>query len=352
MNTRTRWGRRLLGSPQAGLLLVILVLAALLTAFAGTHTDRLTGQTVNNFLNANTLIQTATDASFFAIMAVGATLVIISAGIDLSVGSVYALSAVAMALLLRAHTPAGGPAAVLVGLGVALGVGLVAGLANGVMVVGLGVHPFIITLGTMWIFRGVAFVSSRAESVLVPDALTSVAKAPLGLPGGLYPVPMLCMLAVGVCGAVYLSRTVPGRHIFAVGGNPEASRYAGLDLTRIRLGVYVLSGLSAGLAAFLGASFYGSASCVDATGYELYVIASAVVGGASLSGGKGSAISAMLGALLIVLIRQSIRTLHFDQNYEWIIIGTAIIVAVVIDQASSRLAARRLARQSAQPTAA
>ena len=99
----------------------------------------------------------------------------------------------------------------------------------------------------------------------------------------------------------------------------------------------------------MGASFYGSASCVDATGYELYVIASAVVGGASLSGGKGSAVSAMLGALLIVLIRQSIRTLHFDQNYEWIIIGCAIIVAVVLDQASARFAARRLARRRQAP---
>jgi ribose transport system permease protein len=347
MSAARRWARRLFGSPQAGLVLVIVALAAVLTAFAGTHQDRVTGLTVNNFLNANTLIQTATDASFFAIMAVGATLVIISAGIDLSVGSVYALSAVAMALLLRAHAPASGAGAVLVGLIAAVGVGLAAGLVNGVMVVGLGVHPFIITLGTMWIFRGIAFVTSKAESILVPDALTAVAKAPLGLPGALYPVPMLCMLAVGACGAIYLSRTVPGRHIFAVGGNPEASRYAGLDLARIRLGVYVLSGLTAGFAAFLGASFYGSASCVDATGYELYVIASAVVGGASLSGGKGSAISAMLGALLIVLIRQSIRTLHLDQNYEWIIIGTAIIVAVVVDQASSRMAARRLARQSA-----
>ena len=105
----------------------------------------------------------------------------------------------------------------------------------------------------------------------------------------------------------------------------------------------MISGLTAGAAAFLGASFYGSASCVDATGYELYVIASAVVGGASLSGGKGSAVNAALGALLIVLIRQSIRTLHFDQNYEWIIIGCATIVAVVLDQASARLTARRLA---------
>ena len=137
-----------------------------------------------------------------------------------------------------------------------------------------------------------------------------------------------------------------GRHIFAFGGNPEASRFSGLRLRRIQIGVFVISGLTAGLAAFLGASFYGSASCGDATGYELYVIASAVVGGASLSGGKGSAVSAMLGALLIVLIRQSIRTLHFDQNYEWIIIGCAIIVAVVLDQASARFAARRLAQSA------
>jgi len=135
-----------------------------------------------------------------------------------------------------------------------------------------------------------------------------------------------------------------GRHVFAIGGNPEASRFSGLRLGRITIGVFVISGLTAGIAAVMGASFYGSASCVDATGYELYVIASAVVGGASLSGGKGSAVNAMLGALLIVLIRQSIRTLHFDQNYEWIIIGCAIIVAVTLDQANARLAARRLAR--------
>ena len=142
-----------------------------------------------------------------------------------------------------------------------------------------------------------------------------------------------------------------GRHVFAVGGNAEASRFSGLRLGRIQIGVFVISGLTAGIAAFLGASFYGSASCGDATGYELYVIASAVVGGASLSGGKGSAVSAMLGALLIVLIRQSIRTLHFDQNYEWIIIGCAIIVAVVLDQANARLTARRLARGGAARSA-
>lgn len=340
--------RRALASQQAGLVAVIILLGAILSATAGTHIDRVTGEPVNNFLNPYTLIQTATDASFFAIMAVGATLVIISGGIDLSVGSIYALSGVTMAMVLRALGPMDPVTTVAVGVAVALGVGLACGLANGLMVVGLRVHPFIITLGTMWVLRGVAFVASSAESILVPPVLTSVAKASLGLAESLYPVPMLLMLLVTIAGAVYLTQTVMGRHVFALGGNAEATRFSGLRLGRIQGGVFVISGLTAGIAAFIGASFYGSASCVDATGYELYVIASAVVGGASLAGGKGSAFNAMLGALLIVLIRQSIRTLHFDQNYEWIIIGCAIIIAVVLDQASARFTAKRLATAAAR----
>jgi ribose/xylose/arabinose/galactoside ABC-type transport system permease subunit len=335
--------RKLLASQQAGLVAIIIVLGAVLTAFAGSHVDRLSGVPVNNFLNSHTLIQVGTDASFFAIMAVGATIVIISGGIDLSVGSIYALAGVAMAMVLRSAAPGSPVTTFLAGLSVAVGIGIVCGAVNGLMVVGLRVHPFIITLGTMWILRGIAFVSSNAESILVPRVLTDVAKASLGLTSSLYPVPILMMIAVTAVGAIYLTRTVMGRHVFAIGGNPEASRFSGLRLPRIQTGVFVISGLTAGIAAFIGASFYGSASCVDATGYELYVIASAVVGGASLSGGKGSAVNAALGALLIVLIRQSIRTLHFDQNYEWIIIGCATIVAVVLDQASARLAARRLA---------
>jgi ribose transport system permease protein len=334
--------KRALGTQQAGLVLVIVGLGMLLGVTAGHHVDPQTGAVVNNFYNLHTLLQTATDASFFAIMAVGATVVIISGGIDLSVGSIYALAGVAAAMTLRAAGPESGPSVVLLATVVALGVGLICGVLNGLMVVGLGVHPFIITLGTMWIVRGIAFVASRAESILVPSSLTAVAKASLGLSESVYPVPLLIMLAVTAIGSVYLTRTVMGRHVFAIGGNPEASRFSGLGLGRITVGVFVISGLTAGLAALLGAAFYGSASCADATGYELYVIASAVVGGASLSGGKGSAVSATLGALLIVLIRQSIRTMRFDQNYEWIIIGCATILAVVLDQASGRAALRRL----------
>ena len=335
---------RVLRSQQAGLVLVLLVLGTLLTLAAGSHVDGVSGQTVNNFLNAHTLIQMATDASAFAIMGVGATIVIISGGIDLSVGAVYALAGVVMAMVLRAAGPMGDGATVALALSTCLAISLMAGLANGLMVIGLRVHPFIITLGTMWMLRGLAFVISQAESILVPQALTSVAKASLGLRASLYPVPLLAMLLVTVLGSVYLTRTVMGRHVFAVGGNAEASRYSGLRVPRIQLGVFVVSGVTAGIAAFIGASFYGSATSSDATGYELYVIAASVVGGASLNGGRGSAVSAMLGALLIVLIRQAIRTLHLDQNYEWIIIGGALIVAVVIDQSGARLLQRRLAR--------
>ena len=247
--------RRILASQQAGLVLVIVLLGLVLSVFTGTHLDRSTGQPVNDFLNSYTLIQTATDASFFAVMAVGATMVIISGGIDLSVGSVYALAGVAMAMVLRAVEPSGAAATVALGLAVSLAVGLICGAINGLMVVGLRVHPFIITLGTMWILRGIAFVVSGAESILLPAPLTRVAKASLGLAQSLYPVPMVVMLVVTACGAVYLSQTVMGRHIFAFGGNPEASRFSGLRLQRVQASVFVIAGLTAGIAAFMGASF-------------------------------------------------------------------------------------------------
>ena len=196
--------RRLLRSQQAGLLLIIATLMVALALAAGSHVDESTGATVNNFFNSYTLIQTATDASFIAIMAVGATLVIISGGIDLSVGSVYALAGVVMGLVLREVAPAGGTGAVWLGLLICVGLGLVAGALNGAMVVGLGVHPFIITLGSMWILRGVAFVTSKAESILLPESLIHFAKSPLGLGAALHPIPMLGMLAVAALGALYL----------------------------------------------------------------------------------------------------------------------------------------------------
>lgn len=333
--------RAALTSESAGLVAVVVTLVLALVVFAPTHVDRASGATVNAFWNAHTLIQVATDTSFIAIMAVGMTLVIASGGIDLSVGAIYALAGVTMGLVGRLMGPdTGSGVTVVVALLVAVGVGAEAGLINGLMIVGLDVPPFIITLGTMWVLRGIAFVASRAESILVPPALTSVAKASLGLPGSLAPVPLLVTVVVTLIGSVYLDRTVMGRYILAVGGNAEASRLAGVPVGRVRVGVYVVSGVLAGLASALGGSFYGAVSSADGSGYELYVIAAAVVGGASLTGGAGRVVNGALGALLIVLIRQAIRTLQFDQNWEWVVVGSAIIVAVAIDRWGGRLVQR------------
>jgi ribose transport system permease protein len=204
------------------------------------------------------------------------------------------------------------------------------------MVIGLGVHPFIITLGTMWMLRGLAFVISRAESIIVPNSLTAVAKAPLGMGTALYPVPLLVMLAVTILGMIYLGRTVMGRHVFAIGGNIEASRYSGLNVARIKLGVYVLSALTAGIAAFIGASFYGSATSSDGTGYELDVIAAAVVGGASIFGGRGTIIGTALGLILMQALKNGLALSGVKGDGTIVVIGAVLIAAILIGNLLSR----------------
>jgi len=329
---------------EIGLVLIIFLFGIVLTKFGGSHPDRYSGNPVSNFLNANTLFEIATRSAFFAVMSVGMTAVIITAGIDLSVGSIYALCSVGTALVLRAMGHHGGYSnftIVIVGIICCVGIGSLCGLVNGVATVLLDVHPFIITLGTFWIFRGIAFVISQAVSISTPDALINVITASLGFKG-LSPVPTIVMIVTTILGGIYLTKTPMGRRIFAVGGNLEASRYAGLPVKRIITGVYVLAGLCSGIAALLAIGYYGSASSSDGTGYELYVIAAAVVGGASLLGGKGSALGAVLGAVLISMIRESIDILHLNSNYEQIIVGLAIVIAVVLDRASAKLKARQL----------
>lgn len=333
----------ILGSQQFGICVVILLLGAVLTNFAGTRVDHLSGQTINTFLNASTIFEILKNTSVFAIMAVGATIVIISGGIDLSAGAIYALASVVMAMVFKGQMNAG-PATVAMGFAIASGVGLACGALNGGMICLLGVHPFIITLGTMLLFRGVAFVLTEAQSILIPNTFIDFAKATLGLGKGLYPVPMLMMFGVAILGWIYLSKTVAGRNVYAIGGNLQAAEYSGIRVKPTLMQVYMISGLTAGIAAFLAVSFYGAASSGDGTTYELIVIASAVVGGASLQGGKGSAISALLGALLITLMKQSVITLRLSQNYENIIIGFAIIAAVVLDRISTRIGASKLSR--------
>ncbi|MSU21087.1 MAG: ABC transporter permease [Pedosphaera sp.] len=370
---------------EGGLVLVILLLGLLLTLFGGSvkvplfelnaegqrqrvFTRNAAGEREplvvekNKFLNAQNLAQLAKDTSFIAIMAVGATFVIISGGIDLSVGAIYALASVLGALVFQRYGPSGSDTlqtiaadgsailssawyAVPVGILMCLAVGTAAGLTNGGMIVALKVHPFIITLGTMAIFRGIAFVITKGQSVgSFPQAFRDLVRWEVG--NGLSLMPLAVMLLIMVVGGIYLSRLAAGRRIYAIGGNELASRFSGIRVERVKLSVYVYSGLTAGIAALLSLGYYGAATSGDGQGYELNVIAAAVVGGASLSGGKGSALGAVLGALLIQMISSGIVILGIDQNYSQIIIGAVVIIAVVLDQINSWLAKRRLAARA------
>ena len=370
---------------EGGLVLVILLLGLLLTLFGGSvkvplfelnaegqrqriFTTNTAGEREpvavekNKFLNAQNLAQLAKDTSFIAIMAVGATFVIISGGIDLSVGAIYALASVLGALVFQRYGPSGSDTlqtiaadgsailssawyAVPIGILMCLAVGTAAGLTNGGMIVALKVHPFIITLGTMAIFRGIAFVITKGQSVgSFPQAFRDLVRWEVG--NGLSLMPLAVMLLIMVVGGIYLSRLAAGRRIYAIGGNELASRFSGIRVERVKLSVYVYSGLTAGIAALLSLGYYGAATSGDGQGYELNVIAAAVVGGASLSGGKGSALGAVLGALLIQMISSGIVILGIDQNYSQIIIGAVVIIAVVLDQINSWLAKRRLAARA------
>lgn len=297
----------------------------------------------NRFLERENLVNLANKASYFAVIAVGMTAVIILAGIDLSVGSIYALAAMVGAMIVSGlNEEAGTFASVAVALLSCCLIGGLAGFANGAMSVGLRVHPFIITLGTMAIYRGIVFVLSEGQTVGgLPDSLQKgFFKAD---PGGfgIYPVPTLIMIAVALVGMFILTQTVFGRRVYAVGGNETAARYAGIPVGRIKITVYAVTGALAGLSACMYIGYFGAAESAAGSGYELQVIAAAVIGGASLSGGRGSAIGAVLGAILVQLIENAMIILGIDQSYNQMVMGAAIIAAVVVDQTKVRMNAHR-----------
>lgn len=330
---------RLSLAQEFGLGLVIVVLGAILAVY-GWH-DAAPGRP-NTFLNFDNFIDgIATPMSYYAIMAVGMTLVIITGGIDISVGSMMALSALGAAAALQT-LPADAPAIQVlpVAILVPLGIGLLCGVINGGLIVGLNLHPFIVTLGTMSIFRGLANVLPAEKTLpaagkrLPPTFTTEFMRIEVF---GLQPMPLVIMLICVAAGWFYLRMMVAGRETYAIGGNEEAARFSGLPVGWIKLRTYALAGLAAGVAGMVSVGRFGTASTSTATGYELTVIAAAVVGGASLAGGRGTAIGALLGTLIIALIENGIIILRLAQEYRLVIIGLAIIVAVALDRLSSRL---------------
>ena len=347
---------------EAGLLVVIAALGVLLALGAEQVTLR-DGSQVNNFLRLDNLIpNVATPMAWFAIMALGVTVVIVGGGIDISIGSIFGLAALATAAVLEAcKFSEDAPAWQVLPVAIAtpLAVGTACGLANGLLVVGLRVHPFIVTLGTLSIYRGLALISVPSKSLPTPDYALPVAFTQhfmawqINIPRGdglgtimLQPVPMFVMLLCGGATWLFLARMVAGREVYAVGGNEEAARFSGISVRRVKLRMYALCGLAAGVAGMVSAGYYGSANTATGEGYELQVIAAAVVGGASLTGGRGTALGAVLGMLVIKLIENGIFilrtiplgwfTLSLSKEYSKIIIGIAIVLAVAVDRLQER----------------
>jgi ribose transport system permease protein len=300
---------------DAGGLIVLLVLFGAMTMAS------------DEFLTGDNLANLARQVAIFGIIAVGQLLVILTAGIDLSVGSVLGLTGCVTAQLLVEGMPV--PLAIVAGLLV----GVVLGLLNGGLVAYGKLPPFIVTLGMLGIARGVVLVLTDASTVQpLPDSFGNIANGDfLGLPN------LLWMFAVVVAiTAFVLRRTVFGRYIYAVGSNPESARLSGVPVTAVLVSVYSIAGLLAAVGGVLFASRLNAGIPTAGTGYELNAIAACVIGGASLFGAKGGAFGAAAGALIVATLNNGGNLLAVNAFYLQIIIGALILIAVAFDQWQSR----------------
>lgn len=276
------------------------------------------------FLSADNLYNIGVQTSYTAVIAIGITLVIITAGIDLSVGSVAALSGVVgVVLMAKAGVPV-----VLAILGGIL-VGAACGLVNGLLVSVAGLNPFIATLGMLSVARGLVYIPTNAKSVFgVPDSFRLLGQGVIGS----IPIPIIVVAVVAVAGYVVLARTKLGRYAYAMGSNREAARLSGIPIRRYLTVVYVISGALAGFGGMIASSQVASGQPNFGIGLELDAIAAAVIGGASLFGGQGTVVGTLIGAFLIALIRNGSVLLDVNIYYQQVIIGVVIWVAVLWDQ--------------------
>ena len=284
------------------------------------------------FLTAENLLNIASQIAVIAIVAIGMTMVIITGGIDLSVGSLIALSAVLCAWVMR--EVAGGVEAGVGGMVLACAVAiLVCGLAGGFsgwMITRFGVPPFIVTLAMMLVGSGLAFSLAEGQSIAaVPEGFVW-----LGRGVGLLGLPNAVWLMLGLYGAAHalMTQTRMGRHLYAVGGNREAALLSGIRVGRVLLFAYVMSGLLAGLGGVVMASQLKSGSPTYGAMYELYVIAAAVVGGTSLRGGEGRMLGTLVGAFTIAVIQNGMNLMNVESYTQKVVLGLVILGSVLLDR--------------------
>ena len=288
------------------------------------------------FLTVDNLINVASQISVIAIMAIGMTIVIITGGIDLSVGSLVALSAVVSTWLIRELF--GGLSANSVGMATACVAGVavtgLVGIFSGAMITKLAVPPFIVTLAMMLVASGLAFMLSDGESVYhVPDSFTWLGREAdlFGLPNS-----VLLMLVLYLAAQVLMTRTVLGRHFYCVGGNRTAAWLSGVPVDRVLMWAYVISALLAGLGGVVIASQLKSGSPSYGAMYELYVIAAVVVGGTSLSGGEGRMFGTLIGAFIIAVIQNGMNLTNIGSYAQKVVLGFVILGAVILDRLRRR----------------
>jgi ribose transport system permease protein len=276
------------------------------------------------FLNAENFLLILKYSSIYGIAAVGAAVVIISGGIDLAPGSIIALASVVCAYLFVETGWSLGPSILS-----ALLVGIAAGTLSSVLVVAVRLPPFIATLGVMGITRGIAFIITEGRYFDVSSKLPGGWR-PLGLPADW--VAPLVMIVLAIVFQLLMTRFQWGRQIFSIGGNETAALFSGVAVGRLKTSVYLLSAILASVSGVVLALVQGQGKADLATGYELDIIASAVVGGASLSGGRGSVMGAVLGTLIFGVLRNALPQIPGATFYDRLIVGLAVIVIVVMDQ--------------------
>ena len=283
--------------------------------------------TTDAFATSKNLYNITRNVTFVAIIALGMTLVIITGGIDLSVGSVLCLCSMVLGVVMNAGY------SLEIGIAASVGTALLVGAFNGVLIAYVGLPSFVVTLGMLSVARSLAMVASGNTVVFEfgPDH-----DLLLALGGGAWffgiANPVMYMIILGLLTGFVLRWTRFGRHVFAIGGNEHAATLTGVPVKPIKVAVYMLSALSAGIAGIVQTGWLGAVTTNLGTGMELQVIAAAVIGGANLAGGGGTALGAIIGAMLIEVIRNSLGLLGINAFWQGTFIGGAILFAVMFDR--------------------
>jgi len=310
---------------------LVLVTIAVATRFPG-------------FVAPDNLARVFNDTSPLIILALGQAIVILTRCIDLSVAANLALTGMVVAMLNTAYPDL----PIVVTLAVATGLGAVMGAFNGILVWKLSIPPIVVTLGTMTIYRGIVFLISDGAWVNAHEMSARFTGFPRAEILGLPVLSWIAILCVAVL-AIVMARTPLGRSVFAVGGNPHAAVYAGIDVGRTQFLAFVISGALAGLTGYLWVARYAVAYVDIAGGFELEVVAACVIGGISIAGGIGSVTGALLGALFLGVVKNALPVVGISPFWQLAISGAAILIAVALNSRAGRARGRIILRREDTP---